>query len=109
MVMVEIMFGNQLSTNIQNVLLVFSYTKPRFSMCNVKIMSQMCTVCSFVHPFQVTVFTLDLKFEFHEMKRNEPSGLKKQQGLSQTHHGHFSFLLFHSEDAGSNLDGEKGF
>lgn len=40
---------------------------------------------------------------------NDPWGLKKQQGWSPTHHGHFSFLLFHSEDAGCNLDGEEGF
>lgn len=29
--------------------------------------------------------------------------------LIQTHHGDFSFLLFHAEDAGSNLDGGEGF
>lgn len=32
-----------------------------------------------------------------------------RRGLSQTHHGHFSFLLLHAQDARSDLDGEKGF
>lgn len=60
----------------------------------------------------VIVFILDLmelKFYFHEMKRNDLPAVMKHQGSVQTHHGDFSFLLFHAEDAGSNLDGGKGF
>lgn len=59
----------------------------------------------------VVVFILDLmhlKFLFYEIKRNYLSVLMKHQGLIQTHHGDLSFLLFHAEDAGSDLDGGKG-
>lgn len=43
------------------------------------------------------------------LRKNDLPILTKHQGLVQTHHGDFSFLLFHAEDAGSNLDGGKGF
>lgn len=50
-----------------------------------------------------------LKFLLDDIKMNDLPVLMKHQGLIRTHHSDFSFLLFHAEDAGSNLDGGEGF